>query len=75
MSGDNDVVNDVALIKLLYRVIFYKVSKMLLLLLFILMLHRHNGAHGICDVLTAAMRHYPCMHVIGYDVPPRLAFH
>ena len=40
-----------------------------------ILLHRHNGAHSICDVLAAAMRHYPCMHVIGYDIPPRLAFH
>ena len=48
---------------------------LLLLLLFVLLLHRHDGAHGICDVLAAAVRHYPCMHIIGHGIPPRLAFH
>ena len=48
---------------------------MLLLLLLFVLLHRHNGAHSICDVLAAAMRQNPLMHIIGYDVPPCLAFH
>lgn len=39
------------------------------------LLHRHDGAHGICDVLAAAMSHYPLMHIIGNDIPPCLALH
>ena len=46
-----------------------------MLLLFVILLHRHNGAHGVCDVLAASMRQNPLMHIIGNDIPPRLAFH
>ena len=48
---------------------------MLLLLLLVVLLHRHDGAHGIRDILAAAMRHYPCMRIVGYGIPSRLAFH
>ena len=48
---------------------------LLLLLFFVFLLHRHNGTHGVCDVLAAAMRQNPLMHIIGYDIPPRPAFH
>ena len=48
---------------------------MLLLLLFVSLLHRHDGADGICDVLAASMLHYPLMRIVGYGIPPRLAFH
>ena len=44
-------------------------------MLSVFLLHRHDGAHSICDVLAAAMRHYPCMHIVGNDISPRLAFH
>ena len=43
--------------------------------LYRMLLHCHDGAHGICDVLAAAMRQYPLMHVVGYGIPPRLTFH
>lgn len=44
-------------------------------MLFVFLLHRHYCAHGVSDVLAASMHHYPCMHIIGNDIPPRLAFH
>ena len=44
-------------------------------MLFVLLLNRHNGAHGVSDVLAASMLHDPLMRIIGNDVPPCLAFH
>ena len=44
-------------------------------LLLVVLLHRHNGAHGICDILAAPVLEGPLMHVVGNDIPPCLAFH
>ena len=40
---------------------------------FVDLLHRHNGAHGICDVLAATMRHYPLMRIVCNNILSSLA--
>ena len=42
-------------------------------MLFVLLLHRHDGAHGVCDILAAAMRHYPLMRIVCNNILPSLA--
>lgn len=44
-------------------------------MLSVVLLHRHDGAHGVCDVLSASVLHDPLMRIVGNDVSPRLAFH
>ena len=46
---------------------------MLLLLLFVAILHRHDGSHGISDILAATMRHYPLMRIVCNNILSSLA--
>ena len=42
-------------------------------MLFVVLLHRHDSAHGVSDVFATSVRHYPCMRIICNDILPSLA--